>query len=107
MEHFTMNMTTVVVSLTVREVCEAAEIPEQQLANIVDQGIVEPHGTTPQDWKFDTEMVVMIRKAVRLHHDLEIDWTGVAVTIQLLDEVDKLRFENQQLLQRLARFMHE
>ena len=49
-------------------------------------------------------MVVITRKALRLHRDLEIDWSGIAFALSLIDEIEQLREQNDCLSQRLSRF---
>jgi len=88
------------------ELCRVAELPEQYVVEIVEHGIVEPYGQTPEQWVFTTHMVVQAKKAVRLHQDLNIDWAGIALAIRLLDEIEQLRDENSLLKQRLNRFTH-
>jgi chaperone modulatory protein CbpM len=86
------------------ELCLAAELPEEIVVEIVEQGIVEPDGDTPEQWVFSTHMVLLTKKAVRLHQDLNIDWPGIALAISLLEEIEQLRDENKHLKQRLNRF---
>ena len=40
----------------------------------------------------------------RLQAELQIDWAGVALALQLLDDLQQLRGENSHLRQRLNRF---
>lgn len=48
---------------------------------------------------------MLAKKANRLHEDLDIDWPGIALAISLLDELDRIREENQQLHRLLDRFI--
>ncbi|MBW2941514.1 chaperone modulator CbpM [Zhongshania aquimaris] len=86
------------------ELCRVAGLPEHFVLEIVEQGIVEPDGDSPDQWIFTTQMVSITKKAVRLHQDLDIDWPGIALAISLLDDLEQLRAENHQLKQRLNRF---
>lgn len=95
---------TLVVEMRVEEICAAAGIPTPVLIEIVDLGIIEPEGTSPQEWLFDTRAVALIKRACRLQRDLDIEWAGVALAMQLLDELDRLRAENQLLRRQLNRF---
>jgi chaperone modulatory protein CbpM len=88
------------------ELCRIAELPEHFVLEIVDHGIVEPDGDSPEQWVFSAHMVMQAKKAVRLHQDLEIDWSGIALAISLLEDIEQLRIENNQLKQRLNRFTH-
>ena len=91
-------------NLSLNEVCEITVISKDTIIKIVEHGIVEPQGREPESWKFDMPMLVTTRKAVRLYRDLEIDWSGIAFAIGLLDELEGLREENKYLLMRLSRY---
>jgi chaperone modulatory protein CbpM len=90
------------ISMTVVEVCQCARLPLDTLVEIVDTGIVEPTGSRPQEWLFDSQMVVVIQKAHRLQRDLETDWNGVALALGLLDELRSVRAENDRLRRLIA-----
>jgi chaperone modulatory protein CbpM len=57
------------------------------------------------DWVFDTTSVHWLRKAVRLHSDLDIDWVAVAMVIDLLRRNEELERRNQCFEQQLKRFL--
>tara|TARA_R110002073_G_scaffold21123_1_gene74885 strand:+ start:227 stop:538 length:312 start_codon:yes stop_codon:yes gene_type:complete len=90
--------------LSLSELCEITVMPKNTIIEIVEQGIVEPIGDEPESWRFDTHMLVTTRKALRLHRDLDIDWSGIAFSISLLEELEQLREENKALTLRLRRF---
>jgi chaperone modulatory protein CbpM len=89
------------------ELCDVTELTSHIVIEVVEHGIVEPRGNDPASWVFDIEMITVTKKAVRLHRDLGIDWTGIALAINLLDEVELLRLENEELKRRLERFTPE
>lgn len=89
--------------LSLNEVCEITVLPKDTIIEIVEHGIVEPEGREPEKWQFDMHMLVTTRKAVRLYRDLEIDWSGIAFAISLLDELEALREEKKSLQMRLSR----
>ena len=91
-------------SLSIEELCLATDLPSHTVIEIVEQGIIEPGGESPKTWVFTTHMITVTKKACRLHNDLEIDWPGIALAISLIDELEQLRTENRQLLNRLDRF---
>ena len=47
------------------------------------------------------------KRARRLQGELQIEWAGIALALQLLDELEQLRAENSQLRRRLSRFEAE
>lgn len=97
---------SVEVTIEFNEVCDAAGITTETLVEIVEQGIVEPE-SPQQPWCFPVDAVPLIRRATRLKYDLDIDWPGIALAIDILSELDDLRAENSRLKQRLDRFLHQ
>lgn len=86
------------------EICERTSISEQDLLEIVNHGIVRPQDMRASEWRFAEVMVVEIARAARLRRELEMDWPGVALALQLIDEIGQLRAENAALRRRLQRF---
>ncbi len=92
-------------TLTLTELCHRVSLPEHAVIEIVEVGIVEPVAGSSRTWRFDNQTVVVVSRAARLHEELALDWPGVALALELLDEIDTLRRENEQLRQRLNRFL--
>jgi len=90
--------------LTLTELCQATRLGSDMLIEIIEEGILEPTGSTPETWQFSNHTIATAQKAARLHNDLEIDWPGIALAISLIEELEQLRDENQQLRQQLKRF---
>jgi chaperone modulatory protein CbpM len=98
-------MTEIVLSISVRELCQYEGLTEQLIVEVVEHGIAQPAaGRKVHDWEFDTTSVHWLRKAVRLHRDLEIDWIAVAMVIDLLRQNEALQRQNQYIEQQLKRF---
>ncbi|MFJ1571530.1 Chaperone modulatory protein CbpM [Pseudomonas fluorescens] len=95
---------TLIVQLDMRTLCQEANITADWVIEIVEHGIVQPSGRTPEDWLFDDRAPVTLKRAVKLHQELELEWEGVALALELLEEVQHLRSENTMLRQRLGRF---
>lgn len=99
-------MAELVLSISLRELCQYEELTEQLIVEVVDHGIAQPvAGREVVDWVFDTTSVYWLRKAVRLHSDLEIDWVAVAMVIDLLRKNEALEKRNQCFEQQLRRFL--
>jgi len=95
---------TLIVQLDMRTLCQEVDITADWVIEIVEHGIVQPSGRTPEDWLFDDRAPVTLKRAVKLHEELELEWEGVALALELLEEVQHLRSENSMLRQRLGRF---
>ncbi|MNC74969.1 Chaperone modulatory protein CbpM [compost metagenome] len=50
---------------------------------------------------------MLAKRAAKLRRDLELEWEGVALALDLLEEVQQLRAENRMLKQRLGRLVVE
>lgn len=79
------------VQLTLVELCQACSAEEGHVLAWVFEGALEPVGKSPQDWRFSGESLRRARLALRLSRDLELNPAGVALALDLLDEIDALR----------------
>mgnify|MGYP003700556703 CR=1 FL=1 len=93
--------------LKLSEVCHELNLPREACEELVELGIVQPQGKRPEEWAFDITSVSVIRRASRLRRDLDLDWSAVALVVNLLEERDQLRAELETLQQRLDRFLAE
>lgn len=90
---------------SLEQVCRSLPMAREQVIEIVHLGIIQPIGQAPTQWQFDIDMLAEAKRAWRLHRQLELDWPGVAVALQLLDQIDELKRENQRLHTQLNRFV--
>jgi chaperone modulatory protein CbpM len=79
------------VQLTLIELCQACSAEQEHVLTWVFEGVLEPAGDSPQDWRFGGESLRRARLALRLSRDLEINPPGVALALDLLDEIAALR----------------
>ena len=78
-------------SLNLQELCEICGISVDVLNELVRNDIVHPGGNVPEEWLFDLMALQRIKRALRLRRDLEVNLAGVAVVLDLLDQLDELR----------------
>jgi chaperone modulatory protein CbpM len=90
-----------------QEFCQVVDMPVAYVMEIVEHGIVEPQGRWPDEWLFDTDSLSVAKRAVKLHHELDLEWDGVALALNLLEELEQVRAENRMLKQRLGRFLQD
>jgi len=76
---------------TLIEVCTICGVTSQRLVGLVEFGVVLPDGDGPASWRFSETVVLRAKKALRLHRDLGLEGQGLALTLELLDEIDRLR----------------
>ncbi len=102
-----MSPSPLLIELSLDEFIQASDLPSDTLLRMIEAGILDPQGETAVNWRFEAQMVFTARRAVRLHQELEIDWPGIALALDLLQELQQLRDENRCLRQRLARFLDD
>lgn len=79
------------VRFTLVELCQACSAKEEHVLAWVFEGVLQPVGKSPQDWRFGGESLRRARLALTLSRDLEINPPGVALVLDLLDEIAALR----------------
>jgi chaperone modulatory protein CbpM len=77
---------------TLQEICERGGVRVEFIVELVEYGVIAPldNGTANQ-WAFDAPALARLNRALRLHRDLEINLPGLAISLDLLDEVQRLR----------------
>jgi chaperone modulatory protein CbpM len=63
----------------------------EQIQALVAEGLLQPTGASPAEWRFPGEALPQARRALRLARDLELDLAAVALVMELLAEIDRLR----------------
>jgi chaperone modulatory protein CbpM len=77
--------------LSLRELCDACAVHVEFITELVDEGVIEPSGYEKSHWCFSGISLQRIRKAKRLQQDLGINLAGVALALDLMEEVQQLR----------------
>ena len=75
------------VSYTFIELCEVCHVEATVIIEMVDFTIVEPKGESEASWVFSSVDILRLKKAIRIHHDLEVNVAGVAMALELMDEL--------------------
>ena len=77
--------------LTLHELCRFCDADEAWVVELIQHGVVEPHGSGEAEYSFGQISVLRAKKARRLNRDLGINAAGVAMVIELLEERDEIR----------------
>lgn len=88
------------VHLTLVELCQACRASPEHVVAWVYEGVLEPLGTTPEEWHFTGASLRRARLAAWLTQDLEVNPPGIAFALDLLDEIARLRAHLQRVEQR-------
>jgi chaperone modulatory protein CbpM len=63
------------------------------IVTLVHEGVLQVRGEVPADWRFPGATLQRARRAVRLARDLDINPPGVALALELLDQIRQLQAE--------------
>lgn len=76
--------------LKLSEFCELCQLQIEQVEELIDTGFLEPASQRPE-WRFTPGSLVRTRRLLRLRQDLELDWSGAVLAVELLEQMDQLR----------------
>ncbi|UZD56398.1 chaperone modulator CbpM [Caldimonas aquatica] len=83
--------------VTIERLCLACGTDEQTIEVLVHEGVLDVAGNRPQDWRFDAAALARARRAVRLMRELHVNAAGVALALDLMDEIARLRAQLRSL----------
>ncbi len=79
-------------AVTLAELTQLCGSSARSLQLMVTEGLLRPRqGQAPAEWRFDGLQVRRARRAQRLRRDLDLNLSGTALALDLLDEVETLR----------------
>ena len=79
------------VSFTLSALCQASGAEQALVQGLVGEGLLQPAGQGPDDWRFGGDALPQARKALRLARDFELDLAALGLVMALLAEIDRLR----------------
>ena len=85
------------IELSISELSQACSTSVEWVVELVDEGVLEPSGEEKEQWRFSGFNLLRARTAMRLQQDLHINLAGVALALELMEEIETMR-------ERLRRF---
>jgi chaperone modulatory protein CbpM len=79
--------------LTIEDLSRMCTIDERRIVEFVEEGVLHAVRTDAAEWRFTGAALRRTRVALRLERDLEINLAGVALALELMDELERLRRE--------------
>jgi chaperone modulatory protein CbpM len=80
-------------TISFHEVCQKYSIPEELLSEMIEQGLFADQCADKEQIALDQKALRRLEAAFRLHKDLGINLPGVALALDLLEEIEKMRQE--------------
>jgi chaperone modulatory protein CbpM len=79
--------------LTVRDLSRMCAVDERHIVEFVEEGVLTVVEVGTAEWRFSGAALRRARRALRLERDLELNLAGVALALELMDELENLRRE--------------
>lgn len=77
--------------LSLAELCQACTVHAETIIAMVEEGLLEPRGPSPGEWRFSGTALRRVEISLRLQQDLRVNLAGTALAIELLEEIDRMR----------------
>jgi chaperone modulatory protein CbpM len=77
--------------LSVRDLSRICAVDERHIVELVHEGVLNVVDADGTEWRFTGEALRRARLALRLERDLEINLAGVALALELMEEIEQLR----------------
>jgi chaperone modulatory protein CbpM len=78
--------------LSLEELSRMCSVDERHIVQYVEEGVLNVIEVRSQ-WQFTGDALRRARLAVRLERDLELNLAGVALAVDLIEEIEQLRRE--------------
>ncbi|HEX5314099.1 MAG TPA: chaperone modulator CbpM [Gammaproteobacteria bacterium] len=78
-------------ALSLEELARACSMQSEWVLELVAEGIIEAASREPDEWRFPGRSLARARVAARLQRDLDVNLAGIALALDLLQEIEDLR----------------
>ncbi len=85
--------------LSLAELCRCCTVQAETIIEMVDEGLLEPRGASPAQWRFAGPALRRVEMTLNLQRDLRVNLPGAVLAIELMDEIRRLH-ERLQILER-------
>ncbi|MDE2070509.1 MAG: hypothetical protein KGJ04_04490 [Gammaproteobacteria bacterium] len=89
--------------LPLHEFVRRSGLTEADLRYLVESGVLAPLDPQAPAWSFSADCLPLARTAGRLRRDLDLDGSGLAVALTLIERIEELETRVRELDVRLLR----
>ncbi len=79
------------------EFCELCNVNTELVLKMINEGVISPVETGRKQWRFSYIEIYRVQVAIRLQRDLRINLPGVALALDLLEELSELRRQKRRI----------
>ncbi len=84
-------------ALTLDEICRAINADQDLIIQLIEYHIIQPKGTSQNEWQFDHISLKRARIARNFYYDCEVNLAGVALLIDMLEKIELLEAQISRL----------
>jgi chaperone modulatory protein CbpM len=84
-------------TVTVVELCRSCGIGEEQVGELLDEGILEAEDPAASEPRFTVASLRRTHVTLRLQRDLGVNLAGAALALELMDRIEELKGRLAQL----------
>lgn len=77
--------------ITFDELCRATGLAADEVRELVEFGVFEPAGASPESWVFGGQTIVWARTAQRLRRHFDVNVPGLALALTYLQQIEQLQ----------------
>lgn len=90
------------VELSLHDLTHACACSTEWVLELVEEGVIEPRGEDRGNWRFRGPSLSRALTATRLRRDLDLNLAGIALALEMMDEIETLRMQLRRI--RIAEF---
>ena len=75
----------------IEQLCRVCQVTPELIVELIELGVIDPHGSSMDTWHFSADHLRRVRMITHLQQDLEINLSGAALVVELMDEIARLR----------------
>jgi chaperone modulatory protein CbpM len=90
-DYLTATIVEDTAQMSLAELARACRAAEEEVRVWVIEGVLLPTGNSPQEWRFAGTSLRRAKLAFSLTRELEINAPGVALALDLMEEIESLK----------------
>jgi chaperone modulatory protein CbpM len=79
------------IEISLSDICHVCNCHAEWVVELVAEGILDPMGNDQKQWRFPGSSLQKAHTAMRLERDLGLNIAGVALALDLMEELAELR----------------
>lgn len=80
-------------SITIEELCQLTHCKKEIIYQLIEYQLIAPKGGSPKEWRFDSSALKRTRIASSFYYDLEINFQGIALALELMEKIETLEHQ--------------